>query len=94
MRIGWSGASRYVLGVGATLRACEVLPDAPETVDMDESTERLSEMLYHVLVQMLKGKARKKAMSNEVANSFKPWYELKKSYESIIPGRHQTMLMA
>ena len=33
-------------------------------------------------------------MTTEVANGFKLWVELKKSYESVIPGRHQTMLMA
>ena len=93
----WSFAFRsyaYVLQVGAQILACEGLGDPPETVDMDEPTERQSEMLYHVLVQLLKGKARKKAMEAEVANGFKLWFELKRSYESVVPGRHQTMLMA
>ncbi len=83
----WSFAFRsyaYVLGVGAQLRACEALPDPPETVDMDDPTERQSEMLYHVLVKLVKNKARKKAMSTEVGNGFKLWYELKKSYESVV----------
>ena len=84
----------YVLQVGAQIRTCEGLAEPPETVDMDEPTERQSEMLYHVLVQLLKGKARKKAMAGEVANGFKVWHELKKSYESVVPGRHQMMLMA
>ena len=56
----WSFAFRsyaYVLQVEAQLHTCESLADSPETVDMDEPTERQSEMLYHVLVQLLKGKA-------------------------------------
>ena len=69
----WSFAFRsyaYVLQVGAQIRTCETMAEPPETVDMDEPTERHSEMLYHVLVQLLKGKARNKAMAGEVANGF------------------------
>ncbi len=39
----WSFAFRsyaYVLGCGQQLRACESLPDAPETVDMAAPTEK------------------------------------------------------
>ena len=47
-----------------------------------------------MLVQLLKGKARRIAMSCEQGNEYKLWYELIRGYESKIPGRHQAMLMS
>jgi len=94
--IEWSFTFRsyvFVLGLGASLLLCENLGVAPETVDMEPQVARQSELLYHLLVQMLKGKSKKKAMTVEVSNGFKLWYELKDSYERAVPGRHQSMLM-
>ena len=94
--IEWSFTFRsyvFVLGLGPTLIMCEALGAAPEAGDMEPTVARQSELLYHLLVQMLKGKAKKKAMAAEVSNGFKLWFELKESYERAVPGRHQSMLM-
>ena len=79
----WSFAFRsyvFVLGLGPSLILCESLGVAPETGDMEPNVVRQSELLYHLLVQMLKGKSKKKAMTVEVSNGFKLWFELKESY--------------
>ena len=76
------------------VQAVELLADPPDLVDMTREAEANAIMLYHVLVQMLKGKSKKRAMACEVGNGFKLWWELRHAYESMIPGRHQSMLMA
>ena len=86
--IEWSFAFRsyaFVLGIQQEMRAVDAMTDPPETVDMTPDIERSGELLYHVLVQLLKGKARRIAMSSEQGNGFKLWYELIRPYESKSP---------
>ena len=95
--IEWSFAFRsyaFVLGIQQEMRAVDAMRDPPETVDMTPEIERSGELLCHVLLKLLKGKARLIAMSSEQGNGYKLWYELIRSYESKIPGRHQAMLMS
>jgi hypothetical protein len=74
--------------------AAMALAEPPELGDMTEPTAQQARMLYHVLVQVLKGKAKKLAMASEEGNGFKLWVALCREYESSVPGRHQSMLMA
>jgi len=84
----------YVLGLAELVEQAGDAEAAPESVDMSEEVRPKGEMLYHVLVQLLKGKARRIAMTVERGNGFKLWWELRRAYESHIPGRHQSMLMS
>ena len=79
----------YMLGSADLLEQAGASVTAPETTDMTEDVQSKSAMLYHVLVQLLKGKARRVAMASERGNGFKLWWELVRAYESHIPGRHQ-----
>ena len=49
-----------VVGAGSSLRECEVLGDPPEESDMSDNAalKQQSAVLYHLLVQLVKGKAK------------------------------------
>ena len=63
----------YMLGSADLLEQASNSATAPELVDMTDDMQRQGEMLYHVLVQFLKGKARRIAMASERGNGFKLW---------------------
>ena len=64
-----------------------------ELVDMAENAVVQAKVLYHVLVQILKGKARVIARQAERNNGFALWVKFKKEYEPDVRGRFPSMLM-
>ena len=67
----------YMLGSADLLEQASASSNPLETVDMTDEVQRQGEMLYHVLVQLLKGKARRIAMASERGNGFKLWWDLR-----------------
>ena len=82
----------YTLGIGSTLAAAEALPEAPVMSDMVAEVQEQSVLLYHLLIQVCKGKSRKVCMAAEEGNGFRLWWDLKREYEKPIPGRFQSWL--
>ena len=69
----WSFTFRsyvYMLGASELLEQLEREDTAPVRSDMMPEVRRQGEMMYHVLVQLLKGKARRVAMKCERGNGF------------------------
>ena len=88
------GFKSYVtmLGLSIKMREAELNPEEPELIDMTTDAEQSAHLLYHLLVQLCKGKARNVARGTEEGNGFKLWRALLREYEPDAAGRHQGML--
>ena len=88
------GFKSYItmLGLSGMVREAEANPEEPEILDMTPEAEHQAHLLYHLLVQLCKGKARNIARGVEEGNGFKLWRALLREYEPDAAGRHQGML--
>ena len=88
------GFKSYItmLGLSGMVREAEANPEEPEIIDMTPEAEHQAHLLYHLLVQLCKGKARNIARGVEEGNGFKLWRALLREYEPDAAGRHQGML--
>ena len=83
------GFKSYVtmLGLSTKMREAELNPEEPELIDMTTEAETSAHLLYHLLVQLCKGKARNVARGTEEGNGFKLWRALLREYEPDEAGR-------
>ena len=75
------------------MNAVEDISGGPQAADMSPETLQQAKFLYHVSVQVVRGKARRIVMRSEVTNIIKLWMDLLAEYEGREPGRHQVMLV-
>ena len=66
----------HCIDLGEGMDHASRMATEPEMLDMTPQAESKSKMLYHLLVQLLKGKARKLAMQMTEPNGFGLWWRL------------------
>ena len=97
---GWDFTFRSYLNLlsprmETLLNQAMVLPDPPDTMDMDEDTVQLSAQLFHLLVMLCKrGRPLNILMAGERGNGFSAYRQIKLEYEPRVGGRHAIMLTA
>ena len=60
---------------------------------MSADAAEKTKFLYHLTIQLVKGKAKRIAMSSPRGEGFALWWTLVRQYESQVEGRHQAMLV-
>ena len=92
----WAFAFRSymsLLGFEETMDATEKMDAPPDHSVMAESIAEKARLLFHLLVQLLRGKAKRLAMKCPRGQGYTLWWALVREYEAVVEGRHQAMLI-